>query len=75
MRAIYNSLTPQERTLLAIHSEGSPTDTLSSIILSRTSNTVEFEPTLQASLNPDGTKKDASKSSKEPGDENDNPLT
>lgn len=75
MRAIYNSLTPQERTLLAIHSTGSPTDTLSSIILSRTSNTVEFEPTLQASLNPDGTKKDTSKSSKEPGDENDNPLT
>lgn len=75
MRAIYNSLTPQERTLLAIHSAGSPTDTLSSIILSRTSNTVTFEPTLQASLNPDGTKKDTSKSSKEPGDENDNPLT
>lgn len=75
MRAIYNSLTPQERTLLAIHSAGSPTDTLSSIILSRTSNTVEFEPTLQVALNPDGTKKDTSKSSKEPGDENDNPLT
>jgi len=75
MRAIYNSLTPQERTLLAIHSAGSPTDTLSSIILSRTSSTAEFEPTLQVSLNSDGTKKDTSKSSKESGDEDDNPLT
>lgn len=74
LQAVYKSLNPQERTLLAIHSEGNPTDTLSSIILSRTSNTIEFEPTLQVSLNPDGTKKDTSKSSKELGDENDNPL-
>jgi hypothetical protein len=43
--------------------------------LSRTSNTVEFEPTLQTSLNVDGTKKESSKSEKTPGDENDNPLT
>lgn len=74
IQAIYNSLTPQERTLLSIHSQGgSPTETISGIILSRTSNTVEFEPTLQASLNVDGTKKESS--SKTPGDENDNPLT
>ena len=74
LKAVYNSLTPQERTLLSIHSQGgSPTETISNIILSRTSNTVEFTPTLQASLNVDGTKK--ASSSKEPGDENDNPLT
>ena len=76
LQAVYNSLTPQERTLLSVHSQdGSPTETISSIILSRTSNTVEFEPTLQASLNVDGSKKETSKSNKEPGDENDNPLT
>jgi hypothetical protein len=73
---VYNSLTPQERTLLSIHSQGgSPTETLSSIILSRTSDTIEFEPTLQATLNPDGTKKETTKTEKEHGDENDNPLT
>ena len=73
LRAVYNSLTPQERTLLALHSQGgSPTETLSSIILSRTSNTYEFEPTLQATLNADGTKKESSKETKE---EDDNPLT
>ena len=76
LKAVYNSLTPQERTLLSIHSQGgSPTETISNIILSRTSNTVELEPTLQASLNVDGSKKESSKSGKEPGDENDNPLT
>lgn len=76
LQAVYNSLTPQERTLLSIHSQGgSPTETLSSIILSRTSDTIEFEPTLQATLNPDGTKKETTKTGKEPGDENDNPLT
>lgn len=76
LQAVYNSLTPQERTLLSIHSQGgSPTETLSSIILSRTSDTIEFEPTLQATLNPDGTKKETTKTEKEPGDENDNPLT
>ena len=76
IQAVYNSLTPQERTLLSIHSQGdSPTETISEIILSRTSNTVEFEPTLQASLNLDGTKKETTKTEKEPGDENDNPLT
>lgn len=76
LRAVYNSLTPQEKTLLSIHSSnGSPTDTLSSIILSRTSSTVEFTPTLQTALNIDGSKNTSSKSSKEIGDENDNPLT
>lgn len=76
LQAVYNSLTPQERTLLSIHSQGgSPTETLSSIILSRTSDTIEFEPTLQATLNPDGTKKETTKTEKELGDENDNPLT
>ena len=76
LQAVYNSLTPQERTLLSIHSQGgSPTEILSSIILSRTSDTIEFEPTLQATLNPDGTKKETTKAEKEPGDENDNPLT
>ena len=76
LKAVYNSLTPQERTLLALHSTGgTPTETLSSLILSRTSDTYHFEPTLQASLNSDGTKKEASKTTKEPGDENDNPLT
>lgn len=76
LQAVYNSLTPQERTLLSIHSQGgSPTETLSSIILSRTSDTIEFEPTLQATLNTDGTKKETTKTEKEPGDENDNPLT
>ena len=76
LQAVYNSLTPQERTLLSIHSQGgNPTETISGIILSRTSNTVEFEPTLQTSLNVDGTKKETSKSEKTPGDENDNPLT
>lgn len=76
LQAVYNSLTPQERTLLSIHSQGgSPTETLSGIILSRTSDTIEFEPTLQATLNPDGTKKETTKTEKEPGDENDNPLT
>lgn len=74
LKAVYNSLTPQERTLLSIHSQGgSPTETISNIILSRTSNTVELEPALQASLNVDGSKKESS--SKQPGDENDNPLT
>jgi hypothetical protein len=48
---------------------------LSNLILSRTSSVYHFEPTLQASLNIDGTKKESSKSSKELGDENDNPLT
>lgn len=70
LTAVYNSLTPQERTLLELHGN-SPTDTLSSIILSRTSATLEFEPTLQANLNIDGTKK----STKESGEGNDNPLT
>lgn len=76
IQAVYNSLTPQERTLLSIHSQGgSPTETISGIILSRTSDTIEFEPTLQATLNPDGTKKETTKTEKELGDENDNPLT
>lgn len=76
LKAVYNSLTPQERTLLALHSQGgSPTETLSSIILSRTSSTYEFEPTLQATLNSDGTKKESTKAEKEPGDEKDNFLT
>ena len=75
LQAVYNSLTPQERTLLSIHSQGgSPTETISSIILSRTSNTVEFEPTLQADLNVDGTKKSTLSSTKESGEGNDNPL-
>lgn len=76
LKAVYSSLTPQERTLLSIHSQGgSPTETISNIILSRTSNTIDFEPVLQTSLNVDGTKKETSKSGKTPGDENDNPLT
>lgn len=76
LRAVYNSLTPQERTLLSLHSTGgTPTETLSNLILSRTSSTYHFEPTLQASFNVDGTKKESSKTTKEPGDEDDNPLT
>ena len=76
LKAVYNSLTPQEKTLLSLHSTGgTPTETISNLILSRTSNTYQFEPTLQASLNTDGTKKDTKSSTKTPGDENDNPLT
>lgn len=76
LKAVYNSLTPQEKTLLSLHSTGgTPTETISNLILSRTSNTYNFEPTLQASLNADGTKKDTKSSTKTPGDENDNPLT
>lgn len=75
LKAVYNSLTPQERTLLSIHSQGgTPTETISNIILSRTSNTIEFEPTLQASLNVDGTKKETSKEKQEK-EGKDNPLT
>ena len=75
LKAVYNSLTPQERTLLALHSVGGdPTETVSNLILSRTSSTYHFEPTLQTSLNIDGAKKESSKTTKELGDENDNPL-
>ena len=76
LKAVYNSLTPQERTLLSLHSTGgTPIETLSNLILSRTSSTYHFEPTLQASFNTDGTKKDTKSNTKTPGDENDNPLT
>lgn len=75
LKAVYSSLTPQERALLQVHSQsGSPTETLSNIILSRTSSTVEFEPTLQATLNPDGTKKETT-SEKAAKEGSDNPLT
>ena len=77
LKAVYNSLTPQEKTLLSLHStSGSPTETLTNIILSRTTSKVEFEPTLQVTLNTDGTKKDStSKTTKGPDEGNDNPLT
>lgn len=66
LKAVYNSLTPQERTLLSLHSaDGTPTDTLSNLILSRTSSTYHFEPTLQASLNLDGTPKKTEKEKQE----------
>jgi len=40
LKAVYNSLTPQEKTLLSLHSTGgTPTETISNLILSRTSNT------------------------------------
>lgn len=75
LKAVYNSLTPQERTLLSLHSQGgTPTETLSNIILSRTSSTYEFKPTLQATLNVDGTKKETS-AEKAAKEGNDNPLT
>lgn len=66
LKAVYNSLTPQERTLLSLHSaDGTPTDTLLNLILSRTSSTYHFEPTLQASLNLDGTPKKTEKEKQE----------
>lgn len=66
LKAVYNSLTPQERTLLSLHSaDGTPTDTLSNLILSRTSSTYHFEPTLQANLNLDGTPKKTEKEKQE----------
>ena len=66
LKAVYNSLTPQERTLLSLHStDGTPTDILSNLILSRTSSTYNFEPTLQASLNLDGTPKKTEKEKQE----------
>ena len=75
LKAVYSSLTPQERTLLSLHSQGrTPTETLSNIIFSRTSSTYEFKPTLQATLNVDGTKKETS-AEKATKEGNDNPLT
>lgn len=75
MQAIYNSLTPQEKTLLSIHSQGGdPTETISNIVLSRTSNIFNFDTEYQASLNADGSKKESS-STKEDKEGNDNPLT
>ena len=75
LMAVYNSLTPQEKTLVKLHSQGTPTDFISNIIASRSTQETTFDTTLQASLNPDGTKKDTKSSTKTPGDENDNPLT
>lgn len=75
LMAVYNSLTPQEKTLVKLHSQGTPTDFISNIIASRSTQETTFDTTLQASLNPDGTKKDSKSSTKTPGDENDNPLT
>lgn len=66
LKAVYNSLTPQEQTLLAIHSsKDNPLDTLSNIIYSRTSSSYEFNPTLQANLNLDGTSKKTEKEKQE----------
>ena len=66
LKAVYNSLTPQERTLLSLHSaDGTPTDILSNLILSRASSTYHFEPTLQANLNLDGTPKKTEKEKQE----------
>ena len=66
MQAIYNSLTPQEKTLLSIHSQGGdPTETISNIVLSRTSSTFNFDTDYQANLNIDGTKRETSKEKQE----------
>lgn len=66
MQAIYNSLTPQEKTLLSIHSQGGdPTETISNIVLSRTSNTFNFDTEYQANLNIDGSKRETSKEKQE----------
>lgn len=70
MQAVYNSLTPQEKTLLGLHSSDT-IDTLSNIVLSRTSNKFEFNPTFQAELNIDGSKKTTESDDKE----KENPLT
>ena len=66
MKAIYDSLSPQERTLLSIRSNGKPAiETISNIVMSRTSNTFNFDTEYQANLNIDGTKRETSKEKQE----------
>lgn len=75
LSAVFNSLTPQERTLLTIHSKNSnnPKEILSDLIYSRTSLTNEVKFDYQENLNPDGTKK-SEKEAKDIDDIKDNVL-
>lgn len=75
LQAVYNGLTPQEKTLLTIHSsKGDPKETIADMIYSRTSMTNDTNFTYQSGLNPDGTKNSTS-SEKAAKEGNDNPLT
>ena len=64
IKAVYKSLSPQEAALLALHGDN-PLDLVSNLILSRTSSNYQFSPTLQASLNIDGSPKKTEKEKQE----------